>query len=124
MSPVRVIVSWGLGMALIGTVGAIFFGFEDVEPPALFAGVALLMVGLGLVLGWLGLGTSAPEGTRASPDLSPATVWLAISLVLLAVGGELGAWLVWIAGGMIGVGVAALALELRAERQSREAAGS
>lgn len=122
MSPVRVIVAWGIGMAVIGTIGMVFFGFKDVETPALFGGVALLMVGLGLALRVLGLGTSAPEGTRTSPDLSPATVWLGLSLVLLAVGGELGPWLLLVAGGMTGVGVAALGRELRAQRHAREAA--
>jgi hypothetical protein len=111
-------------MAAIGTVGLLFFGFEDVETPALFGGVALVWLVIGIGLRLLGLGRSAPEGTRTSPDISPATVWLGLSLVLLAVGGELGFWLVLIAAGMVAVGIGGLVRELRAQRQAGEVTGT
>lgn len=122
MSAPLVIGGWGALMALIGGVGVLFFDLEGPETPALFGGVTAVMVVLGLLLRLLRLGARGPEGPRSSPDLSPATVWLGVSLVLLAAGAELGLWLVYIAGGMVVVGIGGLVRELRAERRAVEAA--
>jgi hypothetical protein len=122
MSPPRVIAGWGAFMGLICLVGVVFFDLNGPETPAFLGGVAVVMLVLALLLRLLRLGVSAPDGTRPSPDLSPATAWLGVSLVLLAAGAELGLWLVYIAGGMSALGVAGLVRELRAERRAAESA--
>jgi hypothetical protein len=116
--PALVILWWGVGLAAIGAVGVLFFDVDEPETPALFAGSALLMVVLGATLPLFGLGGREEERTFTSPDLSPATVWLGGSLVLLAVGSTLGLWLVLIACGSVGVGVGGLIRELRAQREA------
>jgi hypothetical protein len=113
----RVIAGWGLGMGMLCLVAVLFFDPNGPETPALLGGVALVMVLLGLALRLFRLGVSAPDGERPVPDLSPATAWLGISLVLLAAGAELGLWLVIIATGMTAVGIGGLVRELRAERR-------
>jgi hypothetical protein len=117
MSAPRVIAGWGAFMALIGLVAILFFDLNGPETPAFLGGVAAVMIVLGLMLRLLRLGVPAPDGARSSPDLSPATAWLGLSLVLLAVGAELGLWLVYIAAGMSAVGFGGLLRELRAQRR-------
>jgi hypothetical protein len=120
MSAPWVIAGWGAFMAMVGLVGVLFFDLKGPETPAFFGGVAAIMLVLGLLLRLLRLGVSAPDGPRPYPDLSPATAWLGVSLVLLATGAELGLWLVYIAGGMTAVGMGGLIRELRAERRAAE----
>lgn len=112
------IAGWGVFMGLIALVGVVFFDLNGPETPALLGGTAVFMLVLALGLRILGLGRSAPDGERPSPDLSPATAWLGVSLVLLAVGAELGLWLVLIACGMVAVGAGGLIRELRAQREA------
>jgi hypothetical protein len=116
-----VFAGWGLGLAFVGAVGLVVFGFKGPEPAALFGGAAATMVVLGLYLRLAGLGR-APEH-EAVADLSPATVWLAISVVLLVAGAELGLWLVLIAAGAVAVGVGGLVRELSAQRRAEREAG-
>jgi hypothetical protein len=107
-------------MAVILAVGLLFFDLDDTETPSLLGGVVSLMVVLWLGLRVLGLDGSTAERARPSPDVSPATVWLAVAIVMLALGAELGLWLLLIAAGMVAVGVGGLVRELRAERESLE----
>lgn len=119
-----VILLWGVGMGLIGAVGVLFFGFEDVETPALFGGVAATMIALGIGLRLSRLGVSYTPPVQTMPDISPATVWLGVSLVLLAISTELGFWLALIAGGMVAAGIGGLVRELRAQREAAEGASA
>jgi hypothetical protein len=117
-----VFAAWGLALAAVGIVGVAIFGFDGAEPPALFGGAAAVMVVVALYLRLAGLGRAAQPDAEAVTDLSPATVWLAVSVVLLAVGAELGLWLVLIAAGATAVGVGGLARELSAQRRAEQEA--
>jgi hypothetical protein len=112
-----VFIGWGLGLALVGAVGVVW-GLKGPEGPALFGGAAAVLIVTGLYLRLAGLGRSAQPDGEAVADLSPATVWLALSVVLLAVGAELGLWLVLIAAGATAVGIGGVARELRAQRKA------
>ena len=117
-----VFAGWGLGLAVVGALGAAVFGFEGVETPALFGGAAAVMVVVALYLRLAGLGRSVQPEREAVADLSPATVWLAVSVVLLTVGAELGLWLVLIAAGAGVVGVGGVIRELSAQRRAEREA--
>jgi hypothetical protein len=116
-----VFAGWGLGLAVVGAVGLVVFGFKGPEPAALLGGTAATMVVLGLYIRLAGLGRVQPE-SEAVADLSPATVWLAISVVLLVAGAELGLWLALIAAGAVVVGVGGLVRELSAQRRAQREA--
>ena len=105
---------WGAFLAVLTVVGVVFFG-TSASTPTLLGGTAafVLVLALGLAVSRRSL---QAEGGGADPDASPATVWLALSLALAAVGAALGPWLVLIGGGMSVVGVGAVARELRAQR--------
>jgi hypothetical protein len=123
MRPALVFAGWGVALAFVGAIGLVVFGFKGPEPPALFGGAAATMVVLGLYVGLARLGTRRAPEREAVADLSPATVWLAISVVLLVAGAELGLWLVLIAAGAAVVGVAGLVRELSAQRRAEREAG-
>lgn len=108
---------WGVFLAILATVGVVFFE-QAVSIPALLGGGAafVLVLALGLAVSRRSVQT---DGGGADPDTSPATVWLALSLALAAMGAALGAWLAFIGGGMSVAGVFGVARELRA--QSRQA---
>lgn len=112
---------WGVFLAVLTAVGVIFFG-TSVSTPALLGGAAafVLVLALGLAVSRSSL---QAEGGGTDPDGSPATVWLALSLALTALGAALGPWLVFIGGGMSVVGVAGVARELRAQRQAGRGVG-
>jgi hypothetical protein len=109
---------WGVFLAVLTAVGVVFFG-TSASTPALLGGAAafVLVLALGLAVSRR---SSQIEGGGTDPDASPATVWLALSLALAAVGAALGPWLVFIGGGMSVVGVGAVARELRAQRAAAE----
>lgn len=115
---------WALLLATLGAVAVAVFPVSDPETPALFGGAALL---LALLAGYIATRRHGPPDAgdrtaRVVPDSSVATVWVAISLALLALGTELGLWLVLIAAGMLLVGVGALLRESRASRALAERA--
>ena len=112
---------WGAYLAILTLVGIVFFGV-DVPTPLLLGGAAAAVLAGGLLLGIRGLGR--PYGdTVVAPGESPPTVWLAIALALLAVSATVGAWLAFVAAGMVGLGVGGLVRELRAQRRQRELLG-
>jgi hypothetical protein len=107
---------WGAFLAVLTAVGLIFFGTSE-STPALLGGAAafILVLALGLAVTRRSVQV---EGGGADPDGSPATVWLALSLALAALGAALGPWLAFIGGGMAVVGVVGVVRELRAQRQA------
>jgi hypothetical protein len=107
---------WGVFLAVLTAVGLIFFGTSE-STPALLGGAAAFMLVLGLGLAVTRRSVQV-EGGGTDPDASPATVWLALSLALAALGAALGPWLAFIGGGMAMVGVAAVVRELRAQRRA------
>lgn len=107
------IAAWGAFLAVLTAVGVIFFG-TDASTPALLGGSAAFILVLALLLA-ISRRSLQVEGGGADPDASPATVWLALSLVLAALGAALGPWLVLIGAGMTVIGVAGVVRELRAQ---------
>jgi hypothetical protein len=113
---------WGVFLAVLTAVGVIFFG-TSASTPALLGGSAafVLVVALGLAVTRRSLQL---DGGGVDPDGSPATVWLALSLALAAMGAALGPWLAFIGGGMAIVGVGGVARELRAQRRVERGAAA
>lgn len=109
---------WGAFMAALGLIAVAIFTTPDPETPSLLFGTAGVMLALVVLMVWFRVGGAEPAQRRADPDLSPATVWTVLSLVLLALSTELGFWLALIAAGMIAVGIAALVRELRSQREA------
>jgi hypothetical protein len=122
MRPALVFAGWGVALAFVGLIGLVVFGLNGPEAPALFGGAAATMVVLGLYLRLARLGTRRAQQPEAVADLSPATVWLAVSVVLLVAGAELGLWLALIAAGAAVVGVGGLVRELAAQRRAEREA--
>jgi Mn2+/Fe2+ NRAMP family transporter len=110
------LLAWGAFLVVLTAVGLVFFR-HGVEPPALLGGGAAFVLVLALGLAVTRRSVQS-EGGGADPDGSPATVWLALSVALAALGAALGPWLIFIGGGMTVVGVAAVVRELRAQRQA------
>jgi hypothetical protein len=108
---------WGVLLAVLTAVGVIFFG-TSVSTPALLGGAAAFAIvsALGLAVTRRSLQV---EGGGTDPEGSPATVWLALSLALMALGAALGPWLVFIGGGMTVIGIGGVTRELRAQRAAR-----
>jgi hypothetical protein len=113
---------WGAFLAVLTAIGVIFFS-PSVSTPALLGGAAafILALALGLAVTKSSLQT---DGGGADPDISPATVWLSVSLVLMVLGAALGLWLVFIGGGMAGIGLGALLRETRAQSRAAREAGA
>jgi Mn2+/Fe2+ NRAMP family transporter len=110
---------WGVFLSVLTGVGVLFFGTKVDEPALLGGGAAFILV-LGLGLAVTRRSVQA-EGGGADPEGSPATVWLACSVALAALGAALGPWIAFIGGGMIVVGVAGVVRELRAQRRAARA---
>ncbi len=118
------ILLWALFLAALGVVAVAIFPVSDPETPALFGGAALL---LAIVAAYVGTRRHGPPDAgdrtpRVVPDSSVATVWVALSLSALALGAELGLWLVLIGAGMLVVGLGGLVREARAGRALAELA--
>lgn len=109
---------WGAFMAALGLIAVAIFTPPDPETPSLLFGTAGVMVALVVLMVWLGVGRADRAQRRADPDISPATVWTVLSLVLLALSAELGLWLSLIAAGMIAAGIAGLVRELRSQGET------
>jgi hypothetical protein len=110
---------WGVFLAVLTAVGLIFFG-TSASTPALLGGAAAFAIVLALGLAVTRKSLQS-DGGGTDPEGSPATVWLALSLALMAMGAALGPWLAFIGGGMTVVGIAAVVRELRAQRSARGA---
>lgn len=107
---------WGVFLAVLTAVGVIFFG-TTASTPALLGGAAAFVIVLALGLAVTRRSLQG-DGGGTDPEGSPATVWLALSLALMALGAALGPWLSFIGGGMTVIGVAAVVRELRAQREA------
>lgn len=116
----RVFLAWGAMMLAIALVGALFFGFADVEPPALLFGTAGFFFVTALVLAVTRLGGNEPDGPRAEPDVSPPMPWLAAAIALALLGSTVGWWLTLIAAGMAVLAVGGLVRERLAQRRALE----
>jgi hypothetical protein len=108
--------AWGIFLAVLTAVGLIFFG-TDASTPALLGGAAAFAIVLALGLAVTRRSVQV-DGGGTDPEGSPATVWLALSLALAAMGAALGPWLAFIGGGMSAIGVVAVTRELRAQREA------
>lgn len=117
---------WALLIAVLGMVAVTVFDVSDPETPALLggAGLVLALIGAYLLARRRGPPDAGDRGARIVADSSVATVWLAISLAALALGAELGFWLVLIGAGMVVVGVGGLVREGRASRELARAASA
>lgn len=113
---------WGVFLAMLTAVGVVFFG-TSVSTPALLGGAAAFAIVLALGLAVTRRSLQS-DGSGADPEASPATVWLALSLALAAMGAALGPWLALIGGGMSVVGLAGVTRELRAQRGAEAGGGS
>jgi predicted tellurium resistance membrane protein TerC len=112
------IVFWGLLLTILGAVAVIAFADGlNVEVPTLLGGCAAAMFLAGGFIAAVGFDRQR-VARHASPDTSPATVWLAVAVAMTALGAELGWWLALIGAGMAGVGLAGVYRELRAERRA------
>jgi len=103
---------WGSFLVLLTLLGLIAFDV-DVETPALLGGAAIVAVVAGCALVLMRPATVAVEVT---PEISPPTAWLGVSVAMLALSAVLGFWLTLIAAGMCGAGVGGIIRERRAER--------
>lgn len=115
---------YGGALLILIVVGVSVFDVLDPETPALQGGAALLLL---LLAGYLALRdrgepAAGDHTARVIPDSSMATAWVAISLATMALGAELGPWLVLIAGGMLLIGIGGLVRESRASRGLAERA--
>jgi hypothetical protein len=110
---------WGVFLSILAGVAVLFFS-PDVSTPVLLGGAAAVVLVVALLLA-VSRRSVQESGGGADPDDSPATVWLALSLALTALGAALGPWLALIGGGMSAVGAVGVLREVRA--QSRAARG-
>ena len=105
-----------LGWAAFLTVLAVVLWLwtSDPLPPGLFSGAAAVVWALGLYL--LLRPARLRRAPRRVPDLSLATVGVAIGLALVAIGAVVGVWLVLIGAGVLVLGAGGVGRELLAQR--------
>lgn len=113
---------YGAALLILIVVGVSVFDVLDPETPSLQGGAAVLLL---MLAGYLALrDRGAPDAgdrtARVIPDSSMATAWVAVSIATMALGAELGFWLVLIAAGMLLIGIAGLVRESRASRELAE----
>ncbi|MCW2968012.1 MAG: hypothetical protein JWM71_1784 [Solirubrobacteraceae bacterium] len=112
----RPVIFWGALMVALAAIGVTVFT-GDARFAALMFGIGGFMVVLGLVLAVTGLGESPARLTIALPGVSPPTACAGAGLVLVALGAVWGLWLILIGAGVLLVGAAGVARELRAQRR-------
>jgi hypothetical protein len=105
---------------LIGTTSVVLWIWTPYTlPPALLSGAA---VGMAMVAAIIALRGRAVDRrarrTEAVPDLSFATVGVALGIINVVVGLYLGLYLILIGAGILGFGIAGLIREARAERRA------
>jgi heme A synthase len=90
-------------------------------PPALLSGGALLFAVLALVVALRGRTEEREdEIERTVPDLSFATVGVALGIINIVVGLYLGLYLILIGAGILAFGLGGWIREARAQRRARE----
>ena len=109
---------------LIGITSAVLWVWTPYTlPPALLSGGALLFAVLAVVVALRGRGeTHADEAERTVPDLSFATVGVALGIINILVGLYLGLYLILIGAGILAFGLGGWIREARAQRRAREIA--
>jgi hypothetical protein len=107
---------------LIGITSAVLWVWTPYTlPPALLSGGALLFAVLALVVALRGRGEArADEAERTVPDLSFATVGVALGIINILVGLYLGLYLILIGAGILAFGLGGWIREARAQRRARE----
>ena len=111
-----VVLAWAALLAALAAMLWIWSPGDEIAIATLGgAAVATAVLGAALVIA----GRPAPKESRprSVPDLSPATVLVAIALAAMLVGAEAGLWLVLLGCGLLAFGLAALVRELRAARR-------
>jgi hypothetical protein len=89
---------------------------SDELPPAIFSAAA----GVAWLVGFYALVRHAPApAVRATPDLSLASVMVAVAVAMLVIGALVGPWLVLIGAGALVIGLGGVARELLAQRRVR-----
>jgi hypothetical protein len=114
------VVLWGLFLAVLTAVTAPFD--VDVYTFTLLGGSALFIIALGLVVLIAGrpVERAAGRGVRVRSGLSYPSTLLGVGLAALALGAELGLWLVLIGAGACAIAIGGLIREWRAEHRATE----
>ncbi len=118
-----------LGASLTLLWGVIGLGpIKGWIPVATFAAailITLAMAALAARGAWRRRGAEGdrPAAPQAIPDFSFPTVLAGIAIAHMALGLELGAWLIMIGAGALAVAVGSVAIELRATRRAALRAG-
>lgn len=123
MSPTSA-VPLALYALLIGITSAVLWIWSPYTlPPALLSGGAVLMLVIAIVVA-VRERREKPKDVvdRAVPDLSFATVGVALGIINILVGLYLGFYLVLIGAGILALGLGGWIREARAERRAREIA--
>ena len=121
MSPTSA-VPLALYALLIGITSAVLWIWSPYTlPPALLSGGAVLMLVIAIVVA-VRERREKPKDVvdRAVPDLSFATVGVALGIINILVGLYLGLYLVLIGAGILALGLGGWIREARAERRARE----
>jgi heme A synthase len=107
---------------LIGIMSAVLWVWTPYTlPPALLSGGALLFAVLALVVALRGRTEEREdEIERTVPDLSFATVGVALGIINIVVGLYLGLHLILIGAGILAFGLGGWIREARAQRRARE----
>jgi heme A synthase len=107
---------------LIGITSAVLWVWTPYTlPPALLSGGALLFLVVAAIVALRGR-AKQPElaEDRPVPDLSFATVGIALGIINVVVGLYLGLYLILIGAAILALGVGGMIREARAQRRSRE----
>jgi hypothetical protein len=111
---------------LIGITSAVLWVWTPYTlPPALLSGGAVLFAVVAIVVALSGRrmdarGTRPEAEDRPVPDLSFATVGVALGIINVVVGLYLGLYLILIGAAILAFGLGGLIREARAQRRSRE----
>jgi hypothetical protein len=108
------VLAWAAFLSVLTTV--LWLWTSDPLPPSLFSGAAGIAWAIGL---YLLLRPRRVHGIRRVPDLSMATVLVAVAVTLLAVGAVVGLWLLLIGAGTFVLAAGGVGRELLAQRRLR-----
>jgi hypothetical protein len=114
---------WATFLGALTAVGVLFFDLNGPETAVLLGGAASVAALGGALIAVRRADAVDPAAPQALPDVSPPTVWLGLSIAMLALGAVLGPWLAYVGGGMALIGAVGVLRELRAEREAAAAAG-
>ena len=115
------LVLWATFLGVLTAVAVLFFDLNGPETAVFLGGAAGVAALGGALIAVRRLDAVDPGAPQALPDVSPPTVWLGLSIAMLALGAVLGPWLAYVGGGMALIGAAGVVRELRAEREAAAA---